>query len=190
MPTREATSYTASTRTSDHTAFVAGDKVEYEGKLAKVIQFGFLELPTNPGQDAQFSDRLVAHLQLPAPAPGGKPERAFFVPQDKITSLKDNPKKQRALETEFNPFFGDPTPVAESENNNKPLMRGAKGTTKTSGEAARANRPPIDMVRATGADKLKKDATTGTVKTVDTSKAAAKPKAVAKAKSKAPKKAR
>jgi hypothetical protein len=119
MATSESKTHTRSVKNSERTAFRVGEKVEWDGKLAKVIAFGYLEQTTNPGEDASFSKELEAHLQLPAASPGGKPDVARHVPATEITSLRDNPKRQRELEIEFNALFGDPVPVDPSKESAK-----------------------------------------------------------------------
>jgi len=184
--TSTAETTTSTSTTADHNALKAGDKVEYDGKLAKVVNYGFLELPSNPGQDTHYSEKLVAHLQLPALTPGGKPEYAYYVNPDEITLLKDEPERRLELEKEFNALFGDPVPVDPKEDTRPaPEIRQkgpapkAERTSSTRGvenEGSRANREPIDLGRATEAGNEEDTA----AKTVDTSKFGRSTKSTAK----------
>jgi hypothetical protein len=177
--TRTATSHTSTHATTQRNAFKAGQEVEYDGKLAKVINFGFLELPSNPGQDAAFSDKLVAHLQLPALQPGGKPEYAYFVDPSDIKDLSDDPKRQQALEVEFNALFGDKPPESGEVKYTEPKIRKAgqrSGAESVTPITDRNKRAPVDMAHAAPKGE-----------TVDTSKVEGKP---AKKSQKASKKAR
>ncbi len=169
MGTASPTTKSASLHSKEATQFHVGEKVEYDGRLAKVIQFGFLELPTQPGADAKFSDELCAHLQLPAATPGGKPETVFFAKLGAIKSLRNDPKRQRALELEFNPYFGDPAPGATAKYN-EPEIRKPRAARAKSGPSN--VREAIDMTRAAPQGQ-----------TVDTSKGA--PKAAKKGTKKA-----
>jgi hypothetical protein len=166
-----------SIRTEEFGKFKSGQAVEYDGKLAKVVSFGFQELTVAPGEDRQFSDGPVLTLQLPADSPGGPMHYAYLDPPDEATSLSDNPERKRTLEKEWNPFFGDPVPEEPSkEKAEAPKIRQsgaapeAKRTSSTRGkegkETPAGTPPPRD--------------TTGPGK-IDTSKPAETPKAEKKA---------
>jgi hypothetical protein len=178
MGTASPTTRTATLHSKEATQFHVGEKVEYDGKLAKVIQFGFLELPTLPGQDAKFADELCTHLQLPAATPGGKPETVYFAKLDAIKSLRDDPKRQRALELEFNPYFGDPAPGAAAKYN-EPEIRKPRSARAKSGPSN--VREPIDMVRAAGEGQTV-DTSKGTPKKAKSSKKTSSKKSAKKAK--------
>lgn len=133
--------------TEERNAFKAGQPVEYDGKLAKVVEFGFLELPRNPGGEIKYSDSLVATLQLPALTPGGMPEYAYMVPADEMTSLKDDPKKLRSMQQEWNALLGDPVPKdEEKEKAEEPEIRQkgagpeASKTSSTRGKEGKAEK--------------------------------------------------
>lgn len=155
-----------SARSGSAQSFRAGDRVEYEGKLAKVISFGTQQISA-PGQTLEFSDGPVLTIQIPADSIGAKPNTVYNLAPDQVKSLKDDAKRRAALEKEWNAFFGDPVP-ADPEKAAKveaPKIRQsgpapeAKRTSSTRGknaETAPAAREAMDTSKG---------------KTVDTSKA-------------------
>jgi len=181
----------ASTTTAERTAYKAGDKVEYDNQLAKVVNYGFLEIPTNPGENAKFSETLGLNLQLPAASPGGKPEYAFNVDPSDVKALKDDPKRLRSLEMESNALFGDPVPVEPSAEKQKgPEIRQkgaapeASKTSSTRGKEGKATAAPRAAAPVSAAVDGKDGATFKTNKAgADTAPKAAKAKAPAAKKS-------
>lgn len=180
--TQTAEKKTSRELTTERNAFRPGEQVEFDGALAKVVNYGYLELPSAPGQDIQFSDKLALHLQLPALTPGGPVEYARFVPVDEVTSLRDNPKRQRELQMEFAPLFGDAAPMAEgkyTEPNTKGVTGEGREPSKRSGAegvdriVARNQRQPVDLSRTQAADG-KKVSTTETATEKGTPKKAAR----------------
>ncbi len=166
--TTEATKSLRSSTRTERGAFAAGDKVEYQGKLAKVIEFGFLEQPRLPGEDAKISEGLVANLQLPADTEGGKPDTAYMVPASEIKSLKGDSKRQRALEMEWNPFFGDPKPLDPAKDGPAPVTR-QKGAA-----------PKASKTRSTDADGQPKKGVKGVDVPLSNPKGSRPPKDVAR----------